>query len=214
VQYAWNRLPQGWKHSPTICHGLIQAVLETCDAPEHLQYIDDIIVWGNKAEEVFEKRKRIIQILLKAGFAIKRSKVKGSAQEIQFLGIKWQDGCQHVPMNVVNKIVTMSQSTNKKETQAFLGLVGFWRMHIPGYSQLMSPLYRVTRKKNCFEWGLEQQQTFQQIKQEIARAVALGPIDKGPDVQNILYTATGEHGLTWSLWQKTSGETRGQPLGF
>ncbi|GAB0206867.1 hypothetical protein GRJ2_003152300, partial [Grus japonensis] len=21
VQYTWNRLPQGWKHSPTICHG-------------------------------------------------------------------------------------------------------------------------------------------------------------------------------------------------
>ncbi|RMC03400.1 hypothetical protein DUI87_20597 [Hirundo rustica rustica] len=28
VQDTWNRLPQGWKHSPTICHGLIQAALE------------------------------------------------------------------------------------------------------------------------------------------------------------------------------------------
>ncbi|TRZ05893.1 hypothetical protein HGM15179_021216 [Zosterops borbonicus] len=28
VQYTWNQLPQGWKHSPTICHGLIQAALE------------------------------------------------------------------------------------------------------------------------------------------------------------------------------------------
>ncbi|RMC09859.1 hypothetical protein DUI87_13646 [Hirundo rustica rustica] len=44
VQYTWNRLPQGWKHSPTICHGLIQAALEKGEAPEHLQYIDDIIV--------------------------------------------------------------------------------------------------------------------------------------------------------------------------
>ena len=141
VQYTWNRLPQGWKHSPTICHGLIQTALEQGDAPEHLQYIDDIIVWGNKAEEVFEKGKRVIQILLKAGFAIKKSKVKGPAQEIQFLGIKWQDGRRHVPMDVVNKIATMSPPANKKETQAFLGLVGFWRMHIPGYSQLVSPLY-------------------------------------------------------------------------
>ncbi|KFP25042.1 hypothetical protein N325_12203, partial [Colius striatus] len=137
----------------------------------------------------------------------KRSKVKGPAQ-----GAKGQDGRQHVPMDVANKIAT--QPTNKKETQAFLGLVGFWRMHIPGYSQLVSPLFRVTRKENCFEWGLEQQQAFQQTKQEIARAVALGPIRTGSDVQNILYTAAGEHGLTWSLWQKTSGETRGRPLGF
>ncbi|GAB0209817.1 hypothetical protein GRJ2_003447400 [Grus japonensis] len=70
IQYTWNRLPQGWKHSPTICHGLIQTALEQGEAPEHLQYIDDIIVWGNTAEEVSEKGKSIVQILRKAGFAI------------------------------------------------------------------------------------------------------------------------------------------------
>ncbi|GAB0189108.1 hypothetical protein GRJ2_001376100 [Grus japonensis] len=71
VQYTWNRLPQGWKHSPTLCHGLIQTALEQGEAPEHLQYIDDIIVWGNSAEEGSEKGKKIIQILLQAGFTIK-----------------------------------------------------------------------------------------------------------------------------------------------
>ncbi|KFQ74246.1 hypothetical protein N335_01542, partial [Phaethon lepturus] len=209
VPYTWNRLPQGWKDSPTISHGLIHTALEKDDTPEHLQYIDDIIVCGNKAEEVFGKGKRVIQILLKAGFAIKKSKVKGPAWEIQFLGIKWQDGCRHVPKDVVNKIATMSPPANKKETQAFLGFVGFWRMHIPGYSQLVSPLCRATQKKNYFAWSLEQEQAFEQIKQEIA----LGPVQTGPAVQNVLYTAGGEHGLTWSLWQKTSGETRGRPLG-
>ncbi|PKU39963.1 hypothetical protein llap_9731 [Limosa lapponica baueri] len=103
IQHTWNR----WKHSPTICQGLIQTALEKGDVPEHLQYITDIIVWGNKAE-VFAKGKRVIQILLKPGFAIKRSKVKGPAQEMQFLGIKWQDGRHHVPTDVVNKIANMS----------------------------------------------------------------------------------------------------------
>ncbi|KAJ7424432.1 hypothetical protein BTVI_06509 [Pitangus sulphuratus] len=46
---------EGWKQSPTTCHGLIQTALEKGEAPEHLQYIDDITVWGNIAEEVFEK---------------------------------------------------------------------------------------------------------------------------------------------------------------
>ncbi|GAB0202585.1 hypothetical protein GRJ2_002724100 [Grus japonensis] len=209
VQYTWNRLPQGWKHSPTICHGLIQTALEKGEAPEHLQYIDDIIAWGNSAEEVSEKGKNIVQILLKAGFAIKPSKVKGPAQEIQFLGIRWQDGCRQIPMDVINKMAAMSPPTNKKETQAFLGVVGFWRMHIPNYSLIVSPLYHITRKKNDFKWGPEQQHAFEHIKQEIARAVALGPVWTGPAVQNVLYTAAGEHGLTWSLWQKTAGETRG-----
>ncbi|TRZ08102.1 hypothetical protein HGM15179_019005 [Zosterops borbonicus] len=76
VQYTWKRLPQGWKYSPIICHGLIQAALEKGEALEHLQYINDIIVWGNTAMEMFEKGEKIIQILLEAGFAIKKSKVK------------------------------------------------------------------------------------------------------------------------------------------
>lgn len=44
--------------------------------------------------------------------------------------------------------------------------------------------------------------------------VALEHVRTGPAVQNVLYAVAGEHGVTWSLWQKTSGETRGQPLGF
>lgn len=44
--------------------------------------------------------------------------------------------------------------------------------------------------------------------------MALGPAWMGQDVKNILYTAAGEKGPTWSLWQRTSGETRGRPLGF
>ncbi|RMC22049.1 hypothetical protein DUI87_02920 [Hirundo rustica rustica] len=80
----------------------------------------------------------------------------------------------------------------KKETQAFLGAIGFWRMHIPEYSQIVSPLYLVTCKKNDFHWGPEQQQAFAQIKQEIAHALALGPVRTGPDVKNVLYSAVLE----------------------
>ncbi|GAB0206385.1 hypothetical protein GRJ2_003104100 [Grus japonensis] len=213
IQYTWNRLPQGWKHSPTICHGLIQSALgEKGEAPEHLQYIDDIIVWGNSAEEVFEKGKNIVQILLKAGFAIKRSKVKGPAQEIQFLGIRWHDGRRQIPMDIINKIAAMSPPTNKKETQAFLGVVGFWRMHIPNYSLIVSPLYHVTRKKNDFKWGPEQQQAFEQIKQEIGQAVALGPVRAGPDVKSVLYTAArGEWPYLESLAESSRGDSRSTP---
>ncbi|RMB99855.1 hypothetical protein DUI87_23633 [Hirundo rustica rustica] len=164
--------------------------------------------------EVFEKGEKIIQILLKAGFAIKQSKVKGPAREIQFLGVKWHDGRRQIPTEVINKITAMSPPTSKKETQAFLGAIGFWRMHIPEYRQIVSPLYLVTRKKNDFHWGPEQQQAFSQIKQEITHAVALGPLRTGPDVKNVLYSAAGNNGLSWSLWQKVPGETRGRPLGF
>ena len=82
----------GWKHNPTICCGLIQTTLGQRGAPEQLQYIDDIVVWGDTAEEVFKKGGQIIGILLCASFAIKGNKVKGPAQEIQFLGLNGKMG--------------------------------------------------------------------------------------------------------------------------
>ncbi|KFW76570.1 hypothetical protein N305_03707, partial [Manacus vitellinus] len=209
MQDTWNWLPQGWKHSPTIYHGLIQATLEKGKAPEHIQYIDDIIVWRDTAEEVFEKGKENIQILLKAGFTIKKSKVKGPAKEIQFLGVKWQDGRRQIPTEVINKIIAMAPPTKKKETQAFLGAIGFWRMHIPEYSQIVCPLYLMTCKKNDFRWGHEQQQAFKQIKWEIAHTVALGPVRAEPNVKNVLYSSSGDNGPSWNPWQKVPGETRG-----
>jgi len=72
-------------------------------------------VWGNTEEVVFEKRKKIIKILLKDGFAIKQRKVKGYAQEIQLLGKKWQDEHCQIAMNVISKITAVSLPTTKRK---------------------------------------------------------------------------------------------------
>lgn len=50
-------------------------------------------------------------------------------------------------MDVINKII-MSPPTKKKLTQDVLGVVGFRRLHIPGYSLIVSPLCQVTQKKS------------------------------------------------------------------
>ncbi|KAJ7415211.1 hypothetical protein BTVI_38925 [Pitangus sulphuratus] len=210
MQYTWNRLPQGWKHSPTICHGLIRATLEKGEAPEHLQYIDDIIVWGDTAEEVFEKGEKIIQILLRES---KRSPKLGDSlgfrpiSPIQMFTLAYfaliyglQPHCIMFPAFFL-----------RSEPQAFLGAIGFWRMHIPDYSQIVNPLYLVTYKKNDFHWNPEQQLAFEQMKEEIAHTVALGPFSTGPDMKNLLYSAARDNGPSW---QKAPGETRGCPFGF
>ena len=105
-------------------------------------------MWGNRAAAGFEKGNRIVQILLKASFAIKQSKVKGPAQAIWSLGVKWQDGRRQIPMDVITTTAATSAATSKKETQACLGIVGFWRMHIPHSRRVVSPSYRVTQKKS------------------------------------------------------------------
>lgn len=38
--------------------------------------------------------------------------------------------------------------------------------------------------------------------------MALGPVQMGQDVKNILYTAAGGKGPTWSLWQSLRRDPR------
>ncbi|PKU33627.1 hypothetical protein llap_16070 [Limosa lapponica baueri] len=119
-----------------------------------------------------------------------------------------RNGCRQIPKDAINKIAAMSPPKSKKETQVFLGIVGFWRMHIPDYSLIVSPLYQVTQKKNNFKWGPEQRQAFEQIKQETAHSVALGAVRAGEDVKNVLYAAAGKNGLNL---EPLAESTRGDP---
>lgn len=89
---------------------------------------------------MFEKRKSIIQIILKVDLAIRQIGVKGPAQEIHLLYIKWEDGCHQILTDVINKTTTMFPSVNKNKTRAFVSFVGLWRMHILCYSQLVRRL--------------------------------------------------------------------------
>lgn len=147
--------------------------MEKGEAPEHLEYIDYIILWCNAAD-IFEKGEKITQIILEASFATKQSKVKGPARETQISGIKWQHWHYQIAMDVVNKTAATFLPMSRKEAEAFLGSVGFWKMHIPEHSQIISSLYYMTQKKNDFKCNHEQQKAFEQMKQKIACALALG----------------------------------------
>ena len=59
-------------------------------------------------------------------------------------------------------------------------------MRVLNYSLTVRPLHQVMQKKKNFRWGPSQQEAFEQIKQEIGGAVALGPLRMGHDVKNLL----------------------------
>ena len=52
-------------------------------------------------------------------------------------------------MVVISEITVMSPPTSKKETQAFLGLAGFWKMHILDYSLIINPPSSDPEKEQC-----------------------------------------------------------------
>jgi hypothetical protein len=51
-----------------------------------------------------------------------------------------------------------------KEVQSFLGFANFYRQFIKDYSKIAAPLTNLTKKDQAFEWNLEAEKAFQELK--------------------------------------------------
>ena len=52
----------------------------------------------------------------------------------------------------IKKIVNWKPPTNVTEIQSFLGLAGYYRKVVKGFSKLADPLTKLTRKDENFVW--------------------------------------------------------------
>ena len=76
--------------------------------------------------------------------------------------------------------------TNVKGVCRLLGLTGFYRRFVPGYSEIAKPLAKLTRKNCQFQWNTECERAFQKLKACLTSA----PILAYPDLTKpyILHT--------------------------
>nr|GEV03914.1 putative reverse transcriptase domain, ribonuclease H-like domain, aspartic peptidase domain protein [Tanacetum cinerariifolium] len=59
------------------------------------------------------------------------------------------------------------------EIRQFLGLFGYYRRFIEGFSKISRPMTKLTQKKVKFDWGDKQEEAFQVIKQKLCSALIL-----------------------------------------
>ncbi|XP_069059605.1 LOW QUALITY PROTEIN: uncharacterized protein [Pleurodeles waltl] len=201
-QFSFRKLPQGYIHSPTLCHGLIARDLANFSAGKTrlAHYIDDIMITGEAKEQVLDTLERLIEYLQQRGWAINPKKVQGPTQEVKFLGAIWSGPVKRMPHKVIDTIQQLKIPATKAEAQRFIGLMGFWRQHIPHLGLILRPLYQVTRKKHAFQCGPEQQEAFEGAKDALQNYFVLGPITEGDPFE--LEMIVQDDVVMWSLWQR------------
>ncbi|NXA98904.1 POK8 protein, partial [Melanocharis versteri] len=89
-QYTFTRLPQGYKHSPTLAHHALAKELEKIPVQKGVkvyQYIDDILIGGNQKEDVETTQDNIITHLESLGLEVPPEKIQTPSEEVKFLGI-------------------------------------------------------------------------------------------------------------------------------
>ncbi|NXT07893.1 TF26 protein, partial [Prunella fulvescens] len=157
-----------------------QQELEKIPKPDTVaiyQYIDDILVGGEEIEVVGEHQQKITSHLESLDLQIPPEKIqKIPSQEVKFLVIWWKGGITSIPPDTLTSLNQIKMPESRKDLQQTLGLLVFWRKHIPDFSIIARPLYDLLRKWVKWDWTPSQEEALQLLIFEATAHQALGPI--------------------------------------
>ncbi|TYK08793.1 retrotransposon protein, putative, Ty3-gypsy subclass [Cucumis melo var. makuwa] len=90
--------------------------------------------------------------------------------------------------------------TSVTEIRSFLGLAGYYRRFVEGFSKLALPLTNLTRKNVKFEWIDACEWSFQELKKRLVTAPVLTILTPGIEFE--IYCGASHQGLGYVLMQK------------
>ncbi|MDR3581774.1 MAG: reverse transcriptase domain-containing protein, partial [Candidatus Pacebacteria bacterium] len=150
----------------------IAAFLDRCV----LVFLDDIVVYSQTLEDHERDVRKVLEQLRAKGLYAKASKCEFYTEEIEFLGHRvGRDGLRVMP----DKVETVSKwptPANATDVRAFLGLAGYYRRFIEGFSRIAAPLHELTETKDSspgFRWEARHQAAFDSLKTALRQAPVL-----------------------------------------
>ena len=179
-QFHWRVMPFGLTNGPASFTGLMNLPLSGLSWTHGLVHLDDIIIWASTFENHIHRLRLVFDHMRMAGLKQKPTKCHFLQKEVTFLGhVVSADGIKTDPEKV-KAVKTEPVSVNLKELQSFLGLAGYNRKFILGFSSIAKPLYTLCRKNIPFSWQQEQQAAFEELEDRLVSAPILAYPDFSP----------------------------------
>ncbi|GJT90278.1 putative nucleotidyltransferase, ribonuclease H [Tanacetum coccineum] len=127
-------------------------------------FIDDILIYLKSKREHEVHLRLILEFLEKEKLYGKFLKCEFWLQEVRFLGQVVNSEGIHVDPIKIEAVKNWKPPKTPTEIRSFLGLAGYYRRFIVNFSKIAKPLTLLTQKNKKFEWGDEQEITFQTLK--------------------------------------------------
>ena len=121
-------------------------------------------------------------------------------RRLSFFGLKFSQGCVRPAPSQVEALQSMSEPKNASEVRSFLGMAQFSAQFIPNYSEISTPLRKLTRKSVQWKWEQDEKAAFDTLKMSLSIVPALGYYETGRETK--LIVESGPHGLGLVLMQK------------
>ncbi|GJY04770.1 putative reverse transcriptase domain-containing protein [Tanacetum coccineum] len=110
-------------------------------------FIDDILIYSKNKKEHKEHLKAILEFLKKEKLYAKFSKCEFWLPKVQFLGHMIDSQGIHVDPAKIESIKDWISPKTPMEIHQFLGLAGYYRRFIEGFSKIAKPMTKLTQKK-------------------------------------------------------------------
>nr|GEV41196.1 putative reverse transcriptase domain-containing protein [Tanacetum cinerariifolium] len=136
-------------------------------------FIDDILIYSKDKEEHEEHLKLILELLKKEEFYAKFSKCEFWILKVQFLGHMFDSKGIYVDPTKIELIKDWASPKSSTKIRQFLGLAGYYRRFIEGFSKIAKSMTKLTQKNVKFDWGEKKEAAFQLIKQKLCSAPIL-----------------------------------------
>ena len=173
--YQCQVMPYGLRNAPATFQRLMDRVT---DGLTHcVVYIDDVVIYDTTWAEHLTNVEALFARLQEAGLVVNLEKCEFVQARVQYLGYRVGHGYITPPEAKVEAIRQFPAPTCRRALQRFLGVVGYYRRFVPGYSTLLAPLTDLLQKGRKWAWSKDCESAFQQVKSILCEM----PVLQAPD---------------------------------
>src|ERR1700730_12354334 len=157
----------GLCNAPPTFQRMIDEVLERELATEKVfAYLDDILIATDSVEENRRLTREVLQRLRENQLYCSARKCQFEVDKVDYLGIRITQGWIRISPEQIKAILEIGIPRNKKQLRRALGILGAFRKHIQGYSDIAKPLTRLTGEVP-YVWGEVEMQRFRKLQEMV-----------------------------------------------
>jgi hypothetical protein len=153
-----------------------------------LVFIDNILIYSKNREEHEEHLRLVLQVLREHHLYAKFSKCEFFQKQIHYLGhVLSKEGVVVDPDNI-RSIMEWVTLKDVLDIRSFMGLAGYYRRFIKGFSKIGCPITTLQKKRTQFTWTQKCEERFQTLKHILTHAPMLKITDSEADFLMCTYS--------------------------
>jgi hypothetical protein len=171
--YKYTVMSFGLTNAPAYFMNLMNKVFIKYLDKFVMVFIDDILVYSKTEEEHEEHLRLVLGTLREHQLYAKFSKCQFWLKEVRFLGHVLSAGGSSVDPSLIKSVMEHKAPTNPTEVRSFLGLAGYYRKFVEGFSSIARSMTQLLKKDKKFECTDKCEESFQELKKRLVSAPIL-----------------------------------------